>query len=136
MAHLEFVKRSADTIGRSVSEDETVRTLPTFAAIQASALNLHLVPSLAVHIFRIRDVMIRIRICSFLQWLSRCQQKISFISKFLLLITGTYCRYIYISLQIYLFIKKLQNCTVEIIVFLNISACLWKDPEPDPDSFQ
>ncbi len=47
------------------------------------------------------------RSCSFRQWLSKNQQKISFLLSFFLLIT--YCRYIYISLQRYHVIKKSQK---------------------------
>jgi hypothetical protein len=85
------------------SEDLVVKVYP----LKMKSMLLTFYDLVCRTVFRIRDILIRIRIlrtlgygsCSFRQWLSR-----SFYAYYLL-----YCKYIYISLQTYQFIKKSQN---------------------------
>jgi hypothetical protein len=83
-------------------------------------------------VFRIRDVMIRIRgsvlldygsgSSSFPQWLSRCQQKLSFIFNNFFLIN--FLPYIYTSLQRYGNKLLRSHKTESFKVFLNFSVLL------------
>jgi hypothetical protein len=66
---------------------------------------------------------------SFLQWLSRCQQKVSFYSKL------TYCRNIYMNYIITgIQRKQVKNCGKQ--CFSQFFACWWKDQESDPDPYK
>jgi hypothetical protein len=67
--------------------------------------------------------------CSFLQRVSRYQQKVSFFFQIFLLIS--YRRYIYISLERKQVVKNPK--TLEIKVFQNFLACWCKDPDSNLD---
>jgi hypothetical protein len=88
-------------------------------------------------VFRIRDVFFVSGSGSFLQWLSRCQQKESFSLKFFLLITYS-SKFTSVFKDSKLLIS---HKTVEIQVYLNFLACCWNDTgsgsvqiitDPDP----
>ncbi len=65
------------------------------------------------------------------QWRTRCQQNISFLSKFFcfLLFEGTFTSFFKDKKSKR---SKRSDKIVDINVFLNLFALLWKDPDPDP----